>query len=166
MECISVLTQRKGEKMKRYLGLFSILFATALAFSSCSASVTYMEKVIADSYVWNGYEIVTIDVSYPEFDTKHFPNLSEAIFSEFCNVEDEYNTLCKDRQELCEKDPAFANLKCYITATYDVKSRGDMIYVTLVRDYFGGGAACHGYTKTIEYNTKTDGWREIKSEIH
>ena len=152
--------------MKRYLGLFLILFATALAFSSCSASVTYMEKVIADSYVWNGYEIVTIDVSYPEFDARQYPNLREAIFLEFYGVEEEYAVLCKERQELCEKDPVCAKLQCYIAATYKVESRGNMVYVTLVRDYFGGGAACHGYTKTIEYNTKTDEWREIISEIH
>ena len=152
--------------MKRFLGLFLILLATALAFSSCSASVTYTEKVIEDSYVWNGYEIVTIDVSYPDFDARQYPNLSKAIFSEFYGVEDEYDALCKDWQESCEKDPVFAKLKCYITATYEVKSRGNMLYVTLVRDCFGGGAACHGYTKTIEYNTKTDEWREIISEIH
>ena len=152
--------------MKRFLGSFWILLATALAFSSCSASVTYTEKVIEDSYVWNGYEIVTIDVSYPEFNARRYPNLSEAIFSEFYGVEEEYAVLCKERQELCEKDPVCAKLQCYITATYDVKSRGNMLYVTLVRDDFGGGVACHGYTKTIEYNTNTGEWREIKSEIH
>ena len=152
--------------MKRFLGSFWILLATALAFSSCSASVTYTEKVIEDSYVWNGYEIVTIDVSYPEFNARRYPNLSEAIFSEYYGVKDEYDALCKDRTELCEKAPVCAKLQCYITATYEVKSRGDMMFVTLVRDYFGGGAACHGYTKTIEYNTKTDEWCEIKSEIH
>lgn len=108
--------------MKRYLGLFLILFATALAFSSCSASVTYMEKVIADSYVWNGYEIVTIDVSYPEFDARQYPNLREAIFLEFYGVEEEYAVLCKERQELCEKDPVCAKLQCYMTATYKVKA--------------------------------------------
>ena len=143
-----------------------MLIITLPRLVSCSNKIVYTERVIKDLYTWNGCEIATIDVSYPEFDARRYPNLSEAIFSEFYGVEDEYNTLCKDRQESCEKDPAFANLKCYITATYDVKSRGDMIYVTLVRDYFGGGAACHGYTKTIEYNTKTDEWREIKSEIH
>lgn len=134
--------------------------------SSCSNKIEYTERVIKDSYTWNGYEIVTIDVSYPEFDAKQYPNLSEAIFSEYYGVKDEYDALCKDRTELCEKAPVCAKLKCYITATYEVDSRGDMIYVTLVRDYFSGGAACHGYTKTIEYNTKTDEWREIKSEIH
>ena len=143
-----------------------MLIITLPRLVSCSNKIEHTERVIKDSYTWNGNEIVIIDVSYPEFDTKHFPNLSEAIFSEFGNVEDEYNALCKERQELCEKDPICAKLKCYITATYEVKSRGDMIYVTLVRDYFGGGAACHGYTKTIEYNTKMDEWCEIKSEIH
>lgn len=152
--------------MKRYLGLFFVFLATALVFSSCSALVTYTEKVIEDSYVWDGYEIVTIDVSYPEFDARQYPNLSRAIFSEFYSVEDEYDALCKDRNKLCEKDPVCAKLQCYITATYEVDTRSNMIYVTLVRDCFGGGAACHGYTKTIEYNTKTDEWREIKSGIH
>ena len=152
--------------MKRYIGLFFLFLATALFFSSCSDSVIYTEKVIADSYVWNGYEIVTIDVSYPEFDARQHPNLSEAIFSEFYGVEEEYYALCKERQELCEKAPVCAKLQCYITATYEVEIRGNMIYVTLIRDYFGGGAACHGYTKTIEYNTKTDEWCEIKSGIH
>ena len=133
---------------------------------SCGNKIEYSERVIKDSYTWNGYEIVTIDVFYPEFDAKQYPDLSEAIFSEFYGVEDEYNALCKDRQEMCEKDPVCAKLQCYITATYEVKSRGNIIHVTLVRDYLGGGAACHGYTKTIEYNTKTDEWREIKSYIH
>ena len=133
---------------------------------SCSNKIEYTERVIKDSYTWNGYDIVTIDVSYPEFDAKQYPNLSEVILSEFYGVEDEYDALCKDRQELCEKDSVCAKLQCYINAIYEVESRGNMIYVTLVRDYFSGGAACHGYTKTIEYNTKTDEWREIKSEIH
>lgn len=133
---------------------------------SCGIKIEYSERVIKDSYTWNGYEIVTIYVFYPEFDAKQYPDLSEVIFSEFYDVEDEYNALCKDRQEMCEKYPVCAKLQCYITATYEVKSRGNIIYVTLVRDYFGGGAACHGYTKTIEYNTKTDEWREIKSYIH
>ena len=97
---------------------------------------------------------------------EQYSNLSKAIFSEIYGVEDEYANLCNDRQELCEKDSVCAKLQCYINAIYEVESRGNMIYVTLVRDYFSGGAACHGYTKTIEYNTKTDEWREIKSEIH
>ena len=143
-----------------------MLIITLPRLVSCSNKIVYTERVFKDSYTWNGYEIVTIDVSYPEFDAKQYPNLSKAIFSEFYDVEDEYDALCKDWQESCEKDPVCAKLQCYITSTYEVKSRGNMIYITLVRDYFSGGAACYGYTKTIEYNTKTDEWREIKSEIH
>ena len=132
----------------------------------CTPSVDYNEQVIQDSLVWNSYDIVTLDISYPEFDASSYPNLSYAISSEFANVQEEYEALCQSRQEVCEKDPDCAKLQCYITASYTVETRGKMVYVTFVRDYFGGGASCHGYTKTIEYNTKTDEWREIKSEIH
>jgi hypothetical protein len=152
--------------MKRTFYLLISLLTSIITITGCTSKYAYSEQNLIDSCYWNGQEIVSMDIQYPQFEGSNFINLNAVISTKMQEFENQYDMLCNTRKVDCDNDHIFAKLKCYIDVSYTVTIKSNKVLITFSVCEFGGGAAEHGYTENIVYNVKTQQHSEIKSDFY